>query len=907
MMNSITGNDDPATQWSVQSIDQIRQHFQTSEKGLEESKVKISQKTLGLNALAEKPPTPIWVIIFRQFQSPLILILVAAAGLSLLTSDAEDAFFIGIVLLLNTILGSSQEYRAERGALALKHLITVQATVQREGIVQEINAVELVPGDRIFLESGNIVPADIRLESSNGLEVDESILTGESLATTKESDWLATQATSLAEIQNMLFAGTTIARGRATGIVVETGTRTEVGKIASDVATQESGLPPLVKRMQHFSQTIGIAVLIVAVMLAVLEFFIHQSSVAESFEFAVALAISAIPEGLPIALTITLAVGSSRMSKRNAIIRRLAAVEGLGSCTLIATDKTGTLTCNELTVKKIRLADQSGFEVSGEGYSVEGTIAETQELSEESAHLLNQIILTGLLCNEADLVPKQEGGFHRHGDAVDLALLVLGLKAGMQRDNFLINMPEVHSIPFEPELQFSAVWNYDIQQGQTICNVKGSPERVLAMCEIHEDHLDLEMQSIRKMASEGYRVIALASKRREGKISKLEFPEHPENLHYLGCVGMIDPPRSGVRKAIEQCHEAGVEIIMVTGDHRLTAMAIAKDLGIISENDNPKQVVFNGTEIETGNTEEIRQIIEQGRVFARVSPRQKLELVKAAQDAGHFVAVTGDGANDAPALTTANIAVAMGKSGTDITRESADLVLSDDNFATIVAGIEEGRIAFDNIRKVIVLLVSTGIGEIIMVLLALLTGLPLPLTPLQLLWLNVATEAIQDEALAFEPNEGDAMRRKPRPPQEPIFNRIMIERILVGAMVMGILGFALFATMIQMKYSVFHSRNALLMLMVLFENFHIGNCRSELKSVFRLSPLSNPLLILGVFLAFSVHIIAMHTPWLQRILQVGPIDIKLIGVLVIIAFTIIPAVELHKWFCRRRQKTVSIG
>lgn len=899
-MKTASVHDVSGTSWETLPIESVRQKLQTPESGLSSQTAELRLKEFGENTLEEKPPTSVLMLILRQFESPLILILIVAAVISLLAGENEDAFFIGIVLFLNSMLGTSQEFRAERGARALRHLVKVSATVQRNGKVAEINSANLVPGDIVFLESGNIVPGDIRLEATTSLEVDESILTGESISASKNEIWTTENPANLADRKNMLFAGTTIAKGRASGIVVETGPRTELGKIAGDVAKQSGGVPPLVKRMQHFSKTIGIAVLLVAGILAGIEFVIHDSSVTDAFEFAVALAISAIPEGLPIALTITLAVGSRRMSRRNAIVRRLAAVEGLGSCTLIATDKTGTLTCNELTVKKIQTADGSTYDVSGEGFSVTGEIQPSENARNHAPELLDEIIRAGVMCNEANLVPKQDGTFLKHGDAVDLALLVLGLKHDIQRDSLILHLPQFHAIPFEPELQFSATWHHDASNQRTISYYKGAPERILGMCRMTDQARAEFLDSSREIAAQGYRVLALANRTWAELIARNAIPDSHSELNLLGIVAMIDPPRSGVQQAVEKCHRAGVDVIMVTGDHRLTALAIARQLGIVTDAQTGPDIVINGSDFENRPEAELIAIVQKAKVFARVSPRQKLELVKIAQKLGHFVAVTGDGANDAPALKHANIAIAMGKSGTDVARESADLVLSDDNFATIVAGIEEGRIAYDNIRKVIVLLVSTGIGEIMMVLFALVSGLPLPLTPLQLLWLNVATEAIQDESLAFEPNEGDAMQRSPRPTNEPVFNRIMIERIFVGASVMGLVGFGLFATLIRKGYSVHESRNALLLLMVLFENVHIGNCRSEMKSIFQLSPLTNPLLILGVALAFAVHLTAMYTPWFQRVLAVQPVDNRLWCILIGLALLIVPVVEIHKWFCRRR-------
>lgn len=894
------------TQWQNLGINAIRELLKVPIVGLSDSDAKQILLSVGPNTLKERPGISFSRILLRQFESPMILILLTAAIIAGISGNSEDTIFITIVLALNTTLGASQEFRAERGARSLRNLISVNATVKRDNRIVSINAIDLVPGDTIFLESGNFVPADIRLETSNALKVDESILTGESMAVEKQSSWIATSQVDLADIRNMVFAGTVVNHGRATGIVVETGTRTQLGIIATQVESEDAGTPPLVKRMQKFSQIIAIGVVLVASSLALFELIVHQSSPADAFEFAVALAISAIPEGLPIALTITLAVASIRMSRRHAIVRRLAAVEGLGSCTMIATDKTGTLTCNELTIKKLHLPNNSDYDVGGVGYNSNGDILDDKSLITRPTEEIVRLATAGFLCNEAHFDQKPDETYKFHGDAVDLAFIFLGLKCGLNKHKLISETSLLHQIPFEPELQFAATWHGIPGKPEIRISAKGAPERIIEMCSLQESERSREINAAMNLASQGYRVIALAGKSISRHKNHNMISGTPSGLNYLGCVAMIDPPRHGVQESIRQCKNAGISVIMVTGDHIMTAIAIAKSLGLVNPNNNGNGAVYSGHDIENALPEQLQDYLATGRVFARVNPSQKLRLVRTAQQMGHFVAVTGDGANDAPAMRASNIAVAMGRSGTDVARESADLVLSDDNFATIVAGIEEGRIAYDNIRKVIVLLVSTGLGEIMMVLTALLTGYPLPLLPLQLLWLNVATEAIQDEALAFEPNEGDVMQRKPRPTEEPIFNRILIERIVIGSLVMGAVGFSLFAIWIQTGHSLQESRNALLLLMVLFENVHLANCRSELKSVFKLSPLRSPALIFGVVLALSFHILAMHTTWFQRVLKVQPVSWKSWILLIMLALSILPVIEIHKWICRRRLRRDSL-
>jgi Ca2+-transporting ATPase len=894
----------PIHAWHALDLPSLQQTLDATPAGLSGSEAAARLERFGSNVLPHAPPPPWWQIALRQFRSPLIYILGGAAVVSVAIGEPTDAAFIAAVLGLNALIGGYQEWRAEKSTQALQQLLQIRAAVMRDGEVREIEAENVVPGDTVSLESGNRVPADLRLISSHGLEIDESLLTGESLAVSKDPAWKGDAPTPIGDRRNMTFAGSIVVRGRAQGMVVGTGRATHVGQLALDVLSVTGGKPPLIERLERFTRVVAALVLAAACAVGVVGVVLHNHSVHEMFLFAVALAVSAIPEGLPVALTVALSIGTARMARRGVIVRRLAAVEGLGSCTLIASDKTGTLTCNELTVREIRLPTGERFEVSGEGFVPEGQVTHNGQVIETGSHpILDGLAGVAVLCNESQL-HRQNGEWIWRGDAVDLAFLAMAHKLGWTREASLTSHPQVNEIPFEPERQFSA--SYHQAEGATDVFVKGAPERVLEMCDrwagFNEDgssHQRVELHQLAEsMGEQGYRVLALAEGMAAANLGPSQTAPQPSNLTFLGFVGMIDPLRPGVHDAVSACHEAGVRTCMITGDHPVTALAISRDLGLASE---PNQVV-TGSELAKMLPTEMDEAIKTARVFARVAPHQKLELVDAARRVGHFVAVTGDGVNDAPALRAANIGVAMGKSGTDVAREAAELVLSDDNFATIVAGIEEGRVAYDNVRKVIYLLISTGAAEVVLVVLALFAGLPLPLLPVQLLWLNLVTNGIQDVALAFEPSEGDVLGRAPRPASERIFNRLMIERTIVAALVMGFVGFGAFWWMIRAGWSEAAARNSLLLLMVLFENVHIGNCRSETKSALRLSPFRSPILLSGALIALLLHFGTLFVPLGQKVLQVEPVSLTTLVCLWALTLSIFVAMEIHKWTWAMRQR-----
>jgi Ca2+-transporting ATPase len=882
----------PRESWHACNESDALRRLNASESGLtgEEAAERLEQ--FGRNRLPERKPDTFIQIFARQFINPLIYVLAVAASLAALTGELKDALFILAVLLINALLGSYHESRAEKSSQALQKLLRIRATVYRDGEASEIDSEELVPGDLVWLESGNRVPADLRLLGARGLQVDESLLTGESIPVLKDPEWLGEENTPLADRQNMVFAGSMVSQGRSRGVVVATGSGTAVGQVATSVLGIESSKPPLVERMEIFSKKIGFAVIVAAAVVGILGVLVRSYGISEMIMFAIALAVSAIPEGLPVALTVALAVASYRMSQRGVIIRRLAAVEGLGSCTLIASDKTGTLTVNELTATEIRTPDGQVFAVSGQGFAPEGDVL-IDGMPADVAALsgLPELLRAATLCNEADL-HRRDGAWVWRGDPTDIALLSMSHKAGFKLESILALHPQVAEIAFEPEHRYAA--SFHTFEGCTHVFVKGAPERVAAMCADADAAAKL-LDDAESMAAAGYRVLAFAQGELKEAIDPASAPAEPANLDALGLVGMIDPLRPGVRQAVAEADSAGVKTIMVTGDHPTTALAIARDLGLAAQ----REEVVTGAELMSTDSDKLASLIAGAKVFARVSPQQKVQVVEAARLAGHYVAVTGDGVNDAPALRAANIGVAMGRAGTDVAREAAELVITDDHYATIVAGIEEGRIAYDNVRKVIYLLISTGAAEVVLVGLAIAFGLPLPLLPAQLLWLNLVTNGIQDVALAFEPGEPGVLKRSPRPPSEGVFNRLMIERTLIAAVAMGSIGFVTFQWMLAQGFSESSARNYLLLLMVLFENVHIFNARSELTSALKISPLKSPLLMGGALIAFSVHVSMLYIPWGQKLLDTAPVSPMAWGVLLVLALSILVVMELHKLYWHR--------
>jgi len=739
--------------WHSLSEQEVYQELQSSPEGLDDKEAAHRLSFYGSNELPAKKPPSIWAVLLHQVRNPLIFILLAAAVASLAIGEGTDAVFILIVIALNSALGAYQEYSAEKSAASLQRLLKIKARVRRGKREREIPSEELVPGDIVLLESGNKVPADLRLLQVMNLAADESFLTGESMAAEKDTAVLGAD-TGVSDRRNMAFAGSTITSGRGQGVVVATAAGTQVGMIARSVAESESGKPPLVLRMEKFIKHISILVLLVGVALSVLLRY-QGYGVGAIFFFVVALAVSAIPEGLPVALTVALSIATKRMSRRQVIVRKLTAVESLGSCTVIASDKTGTLTVNQQTARRIALPDGRIMAISGEGYNGEGEVSDESGggLDAPGRQRLRELAELSVLANEGSLL-RENGQWKYRGDAMDVAFLSLGYKLDLEPQELKQRSRLLGEIPYESERKFSAVC-YE-REGAGFAAAKGAVETILDFCDSmrrEEDRIPLDRPSIERqaeaMAQQGLRVLAVAGGDLPGFEEKGEF--HARDLSGLvfhGLVGFIDPLRPEAVDSVKKCGEAGIQVLMITGDHPSTAAAIARDLGLAGVGDP----VVSGQQLSEAGTPDspaFEKLVSSARVFARVSPAQKLEIVDVLIRRGEFVAVTGDGVNDAPALRRANIGVAMG-SGTDVAKEVGSMIVADDNFASIVSGVEEGRFAYDNVRKVIYLLISTGAAEVVMFVAAILAGLPLPLLAVQLLWLNLVTNGIQDVALAFE-------------------------------------------------------------------------------------------------------------------------------------------------------------
>lgn len=862
----------------------------------------------GRNVLPTKEPPGIIEIIFHQLKNPLIYILIIAGVLSILLDDYTDAGFIFLVVVINAVIGTAQEWKAEKSASELQTILKIMSRVRRKGAELKIPAEEIVPGDIVLLESGSRVPADIRILYASNLTIDESLLTGESAAVEKTGVVLE-EDIPVSDRLNMAYAGSVVITGRGCGAVTATRSRTEVGMIARAVTETESAKPPLLLRMEDFSHKIGIAVVGASVVMSIIA--ISQGiAPVEVFFLAVALIVSAIPEGLPVGVTVALSIASTRMAKRNVIVRRLSAVESLGSCTTIATDKTGTLTVNQQTAKIVALPPRDLFEVSGEGYTPEGEVKRKDGGSPPDAkdvERLHRLAFAASICNEGSLV-QEDGTWTHHGDAIDVAFLALASKLGINQDKVRNEVKIVAEVPFESELMYAAVYYQEETSVPIKIAVKGAMEAILPYCtkmsslegEIPIDP-ELLNNELNSLMENGYRALVVA----EGTVPErvndaFDLKSVKPELTFLGIVGFIDPLRPDVKEAVQTCKKAGIDVIMITGDHPKTALAIASELGIAS---STKEMI-TGREMEDFGDPEVPTYIDaldRARVFARVTPVQKMEIVDYLVRKGHFVAVTGDGVNDAPALRRANIGVAMG-SGTDVAKDTSSMIVTDDTFSSIVAGVEEGRIAYENIRKVTYLLVSTGLAEVVLFILALFAGLPIPLIAVQLLWLNLVTNGIQGVALAFEAGEPGTMHKKPRKPEEGVFNNLMIKETLMSGITIGIIAFAIWAWLKGEGYEINWARNLLLLLMVLFENFHVFNCRSEYRSAFRVPLRNNYFLIIGVVLMQGLHILSMHIPFMHELLGISPVSFETWLVFFIIAGTIIVVMEIFK-----RVKSDEIG
>jgi magnesium-transporting ATPase (P-type) len=866
-------------------------HFQSGRNGLSQDEVLRRRMEYGPNVIPQPGAKTLVQIFFHQFLSPLIYVLIAAAIISAAIGDLKDTIFITAIIVINAVLGTYQEWKAENSALALRNLVKVKCRVRREGRISNIDSEDLVPGDIVLLESGQKVPADLRLIEVNDLSVEEALLTGESIPVNKTSDILdADPDLPIGDRINMVFAATTVQRGRALAIVATTGMHTEIGRIADSLRTTESEKPPLVKRMEVFSRKISLVILGSCFILGLMAYY-QGMPVVSIFFLMVAVGVSAIPEGLPVGLTVALSIGTRRMAGRNVIVRKLPAVEGLGSCTLIASDKTGTLTMDQQSVKKLYLPAGEFLEVSGQGYNGEGSILSGTRIVTDEHDELHRLIRACVIANEG-VLKKNENGWEYSGDAVDVAFRALSYKVGKSPGYFQEKVSLERLIPYESENKFSAAYFKESDNLHFV--MKGAVEIVIRKLSSRQaEHINSIAE---QMASEGYRVMAVAG----AHVKSTDITLLP-GLQLLGLIGMIDPLRAEAQDAVHDCRSAGIEVVMITGDHPATALSIARQLNIASDHSE----VMTGselTELKDLSPSELGEKLRGKKVFARVAPLQKQQIVEAKKTLGHYIAVTGDGANDAPALKSAHIGVAMG-GGTDLAKEAASIIITDNNFASIAAGVEEGRNTFDNLRKIIYLLISTGAAELLTIALAILMSVPLPFIAVQLLWLNLVTNGIQDIALAFEKGNKEVMLKPPRKPDESIFDKQMISQIIVSGAVIGAMVFALWYHLIfNLAYEEKHARTVVMMLMVLLQNFHALNCRSETKSVFRIPLKNNYILIIGILLAQLAHVSASYIPGLNEVLQLDHITFNEWIKLLPTAAAIFVIMELFKLWQRRKRK-----
>ncbi len=871
------------------SPEEVLNRLSTDIDGLTKEEIVKRQAKYGRNTIPQPKSKSLLRIFLSQFLNPLIYVLIAAAAISMFTGDFRDAIFIMAIIVFNSLLGTYQEWRAENSAQALRDMVKVTCRVKRDGRVHSIDSEELIPGDIVLLESGFKVPADLRLIDVNNLWVEEALLTGESLAVSKTRELLdGGSELSLGDRQNMAFAATTVQKGRGTGVVTDTAKDTQIGLIADSLRLTEAEKPPLVKRMEAFSKKISFIVLGVCLILGLIGFY-KGTPLSEVFFLMVAVGVSAIPEGLPIGLTVALAIGTRRMATKKVIVRKLPAVEGLGSCTLIASDKTGTLTMDQQSIRKLYLPGNKQYDVSGQGYNGDGTITDPDGKTAELDEALQDFMMAGIMANEGILRQTVKGWEHS-GDAVDVAFRALCYKSGKEPAFFNRQVEVIKILPYESESKFSAVF-YKHNDSLRYA-MKGALEIVIQ--KIPEAGRKAIIDISEQMAAEGYRVMALAG----GTVETADVHKLPE-LNLLGLVGMIDPLRPEAKEAVKLCQRAGIEVLMVTGDHPSTALSIAKELGIAGSKD---QIITGAelVEMEGLSRKEYAERLRDKKVFARVAPLQKRDIIEAMKSLGHFVAVTGDGANDAPALKSAHVGIAMG-AGTDLAKEASSIIVADNNFASIAAGVEEGRYTFDNLRKIIYLLISTGAAELLVIGLAIVLAIPLPFLAVQLLWLNLVTNGIQDIALAFEKGDSSAMEKPPRNPEESIFDQLMNSQIIVsGLFIAGILFAVWWHLIYNLGYNEMHARSVVMMLMVLMQNFHVLNCRSETKSLFKMPLKDNYVLLAGMLLAQGVHILATYSP-LAVTLQLEPITLSEWLKLVPTAAIILLVMEIFKWVWNKRK------
>ncbi len=885
--------------WHSESIKTVYKLLQTTADGLSIEEANKRLVKHGANRLPEPATRSPLFRFLCQFHNVLIYVLIAACIVTAMLGHWVDTSVIIGVVILNAVIGFIQEGKAENALKAIRQMLSLTAMVLRGGRQITIQAEALVPGDVVFLQSGDKVPADCRLIRAKGLQIQESVLTGESISVEKTIDSVAAHSV-IGDRLCMTYSGTLVTHGQAAGVVVATGAQTEIGHISTLVSEVESVTTPLLRQIAQFGRGLTIAILVLAILTIFFGSFVRDYTVTEMFLAAVSLVVAAIPEGLPAIMTITLAIGVQRMARRNAIIRKLPAVETLGAVTVICTDKTGTLTRNEMTVRNIATAENM-FELAGTGYDPHGAISMSgRKVLAEERPLLQGLVRAAMLCNDASLEQKNDEWLV-HGDPMEGALLVSGLKVGLDLETEVKQYPRTDLIPFESEHRFMATLHHS-HSGDNFIFLKGAPERVLEMCACQrmlngDKQLDKNywLNRIEEIAEQGQRVLAIAVKPVGSEQVELNFDDVENDLTLLGMFGLIDPPREEAIEAVQACDSAGIRVKMITGDHGATARAIAKQLKLSNADD-----VLSGQEIEAMNDHELWQRVQDVDVYARVNPEHKLRLVKLLQEHGLIVAMTGDGVNDAPALKRADVGIAMGHNGTEAAKEAAEMVLADDNFASIIHAVEEGRTVFDNLKKAILFILPSSGGESLIILAAILFGFQqLPLTPVQILWVNMVTTVTLALVLAFEPPEQKVMQRPPRNAHEAILTPLLIWRVVFVSVILMTGTIGLFLWEMEQGVSIEHARTVAVNTLVMFEIFYLFNSRYITASVINWQGLTgNRYVLVAIVILIILQLGFTYLAPLQSLFGTTAIGFDIWLVIFLVSSSVLFLVELEKYFVR---------
>lgn len=885
--------------WHSQDIDSVFSQLDTRHDGLTPAEAQARLKEYGPNRL--KPPQQRGALrrFLSQFHNVLIYVLLGAAVMTAFLQHWIDTGVILAVVILNAVIGFIQEGKAEKALDAIRNMLSQQATVRRDGKAVTVPAEDLVPGDVVLLQSGDKVSADLRLSQVKELRVDEAMLTGESVPAHKSVDPVAEQA-GIGDRSCMAYSGTLVTSGQARGVVVATSDRTEIGRISTLLGEVQTLTTPLLQQIAVFGKWLSTAIILIAAATFAFGVLFKGYSAAEMFLAAVGLMVAAIPEGLPAIMTITLAIGVQRMARRNAIVRRLPVVESLGSVTVICSDKTGTLTRNEMTARMVTTAGGL-FEVSGGGYDPHGEfLLDDKPVDAEQYPVLQELCRAASLCNDA-AVECHQGEWQMRGDPTEGALITLALKAGLdlQRENE--EWPRTDVIPFESEHRYMATLHHD-HAGHGFIYIKGAPERILEMCscqrmrgeDIPLDH-NYWQQQMDAMARRGNRLLAIASGANVDHKRELHFDDVQSGLTLLGVVGLMDPPREEAIEAVRQCQAAGIRIKMITGDHGITATAIAQQMHI-----GDGEATLTGVELDAMDDAELAQRLEQVDVYARTSPEHKLRLVKALQAMGHVVTMTGDGVNDAPALKRADVGIAMGRKGTEVSKEAAEMVLTDDNFASIASAVEEGRTVYDNLKKAILFILPTNGGEALTLIAAILLGMAMPITPVQILWVNMVTAVTLALALAFEPSEANVMQRPPRDPRTPILSTMLVWRIGFVSAIIVAGTFGLFLWYRSQGAELEYARTVAVNTLVMFEIFYIFNTRYITGSVLnRAGFFGNRYVLWAIGILLVMQLLFTYAAPAQTLFGTTALALASWGLIVPVAASVLFMVEIEKWLLRR--------